>query len=153
TTLQSAETLFHQDLNGDGQVGIPGAYVIENNGTTTLESFANENFLQDSRSNSTFLRFQGAPVVAGQFAPGWPIAAEETANGYEVAWKQGTGPYQYSVWNIDFSGNYLNNAIGAVSGTDPTLESAETLFQQDLNGDGQVGVPVANVLESVGATK
>ena len=52
----------------------------------------------------------GAPVVAGQFGQSWtPIGAEQTASGYEVAWKM-TGADQYTVWTTDNSGNYLSSA-------------------------------------------
>ena len=68
-----------------------------------------------------------------------PIGAEQTASGYEVAWKV-TGADQYTVWNTDSSGNFISNTIGAVSGTSAALESLETSFHQDLNGDGVIGV-------------
>ena len=45
--------------------------------------------------------------VAGQFGAWAPIGAEQTASGYEVAWKV-TGADQYTVWNTDSSGNYLS---------------------------------------------
>jgi hypothetical protein len=45
------------------------------------------------------------------------------------------------VWNTDTNGNYISGATGAVSGSDPTLEALEPSFQQDLNGDGTIGVP------------
>ena len=64
-----------------------------------------------------------------------PIGAEQTASGYEVAWKV-TGADQYQVWNTDNSGNFVSSA-GVVSGTSAALESFETSFQQDLNGDGR----------------
>src|SRR5258708_32946924 len=77
-------------------------------------------------------------VVAGQFG-GWvPIGAEQTATGYEVAW---TGGGQYSVWNTDSDGNKILS-IGAFSATSIALESLETSFHQDLNGDGVIGLAV-----------
>ena len=68
-----------------------------------------------------------------------PIGAEQTASGYEVAWKN-AGADQYSVWNTDSNGNFLSNLIAPVSGTSTALESLETSFHQDLNGDGVIGV-------------
>ena len=38
-----------------------------------------------------------------------PIGAEQTASGYEVAWKI-PGADHYTVWNTDSSGNYVSNA-------------------------------------------
>jgi len=51
------------------------------------------------------------------------------------------GADQYSAWATDSNGNYTGNIIGVVSGTSGTLESLETSFHQDLNGDGVIGVP------------
>ena len=73
--------------------------------------------------------------MAGQFGAWTPIGAEQTATGYEVAWKV-AGADQYTVWNTDSSGNYVSNIVGVVSGTSTALESLETSFHQDLNGDG-----------------
>ena len=50
----------------------------------------------------------------------------------------GTG--QYTVWTTDSNGNYNGNPIGVVSGNSYALESLEPAFNQDLNGDGQIGV-------------
>ena len=77
-------------------------------------------------------------MVAGQFGSWTPIGAEQTASGYEVAWKV-AGADQYTVWNTDSSGNYVSNTSAWCPGTAPALESLETSFQQDLNGDGTIG--------------
>ena len=76
-----------------------------------------------------------------QFGGHWvPIGAEQTASGYEVAWKV-TGADQYTVWYTDNSGNYVSSAFDVASGTSAALQSFETSFQQDLNGDGSIGLP------------
>ncbi|MGA7965854.1 MAG: hypothetical protein WCB49_08215, partial [Gammaproteobacteria bacterium] len=75
----------------------------------------------------------------GQFS-GWsPIGAEATASGYEVAWKSSSG--SYTAWNTDSNGNFVSGTLGIVSGTSLPLETIETSFQQDLNGDGMIGSP------------
>ena len=143
TALKSLETSFHQDLNGDGVIGIPAATaaVIEALGATSLVEAGNNYFL-DSISTGTGpeLKFGGAAVVAGQFAPYTPIGVEQTAGGYEVAF-QNSGANQFSIWNTDSNGNFLSYSV--YSGTSTALESLETSFHQDLNGDGVIGVPVA----------
>jgi hypothetical protein len=48
--------------------------------------------------------------VAGQFGAWAPIGAEQTATGYEVAWKNGNAD-QYTIWNTDSGGNYLSKTI------------------------------------------
>src|SRR5258708_1220400 len=95
------------------------------------------------------LKFRAGPVTAGQFGAWAPIGAEQTATGYEVAWKV-TGADQYTVWNTDSSGNFTSYAIGTVSGISSALESLETSFHQDLNGDGMIGLPTS-VIEAAGS--
>jgi hypothetical protein len=73
-----------------------------------------------------------------------PIGAEAIGSGYEIAWKF-QGQDLYTVWNVDSSGNYTSNAIGAVAvaGASSALEAFETSFHQDLNGDGVIGIPAS----------
>ena len=72
------------------------------------------------------LRYAGAYVAAGQFGAWAPIAAEQTAGGYQVAWQFGTTD-QYVVWNTDSSGNYLSQSA-VVSGSSATLRAFENAF-------------------------
>ena len=120
--------------------------MIEAFGSTSLLAEGNNYFLQPNGGSAVELSFGGAPVVAGQFdqyGGNWvPIGTEQTANGYEVAWKV-TGADQFTVWSTDSSGNYLSSAFNSASGTSATLKSFEPSFQQDLNGDGTIGVPGA----------
>ena len=64
-------------------------------------------------------------------------------------------PEQYAIWTTDNNGNYIGLAFGVVSGTDPNLKSIETVFQQDLNGDGTIGLPASpgTTIKSFGVTK
>jgi protocatechuate 3,4-dioxygenase beta subunit len=141
--------------------------VIEAFGSTSLVEVSN-NFYLDINSNSTStitgvgpeLKYAGAAVSAGQFGGWTPIGVEQTATGYEVAWKV-TGADQYSVWSTDSNGNYISNTVsnvnGAVSGSSTALQTIETTFHQDLNGDGVIGVPTGSsptttVIESFGST-
>jgi hypothetical protein len=149
--LQTAETLFQQDLNGDGHIGLPPAIAIESNGVTKLAAAGSLFYLQDSLSAGPSLKFQGANFTAGQFGAWTPISAEKVGNGYEVAWKFGNAD-QYTVWSLDGNGNYTGNVVGAVPGSNAALQSTETLFQQDLNGDGRIGGPVTTPIENWGNT-
>ena len=149
-TLESAEITLHQDLNGDGTIGIPGRIVIESFGSTYLTEVGNNFYLDSSSGVGPSLKLSGANVVAGQFG-GWGfIGAETTAGGYEVALKL-AGAEQYAVWNTDSNGNYLSGG-SILAATDPTLESAEITLHQDLNGDGTIGIPGRIVIESFGST-
>jgi 20S proteasome alpha/beta subunit len=151
-TLESLENSFHQDLNGDGVIGIPVATVIEAFGSTNLTEVNGSFYLYSNTTGSgPELKYGGAVFVAGQLGGWTPIGTEQTATGYEVALKV-TGADQYTVWNTDANGNYVSNAIGAVSGTSSALEFFENSFHQDLNGDGVIGIPGAKVIESFGST-
>src|SRR6202035_345724 len=140
--------------NGDGVIGVTlSSTVIEAFGSTKLVQIGNNYFLE---SNSTGigpeLQYLGAPVVAGEFAGATPIGAEATATGYEIAWNVGGG--QYAVWNTDSNGSFVSHALFATPGTSAVLESFEPSFQQDLNGDGLIGVnPTPLVIESTSSTK
>jgi hypothetical protein len=144
STIQGLSAVDKQQLDALGfHTLTPVTTVIEAFGSTSLVQVGN-NFYLNSISSGTGpeLKYNGSAVTAGEFGSYAPIGAEQTATGYEVAWKV-TGADQYSVWNIDSSGNYVSNATGGdVSGSNLTLRSLETSFHQDLNGDGVIGTSV-----------
>jgi hypothetical protein len=144
--LETYETSFHQDLNGDGAIGVTST-VIESNGTTTLVAVADQYALENSSRNGPHLQLNGAPVVAGQLSPWVPFAVVQTATGYEVAWQLGDS---FDIWNTDSNGNYVSQS-GSTSGSSYALESYETIFDHDLNGDGTIGI-TSTVIESNGTT-
>ncbi|RZN08687.1 protease [Bradyrhizobium genosp. SA-3] len=153
SNVDSFETSFHQDLNGDGTIGIPpvAGTIIESLGSTSLVQVGG-NYFFNLVAGGTGVEFGygGNPVTQGQFG-GWsPIGVEAISNGYEVAWKSGS---QYTVWYTDNSGNYTSNA-GLLAVNSTTLESFETSFHQDLNGDGTIGIPAVagTIIESLGST-
>jgi hypothetical protein len=90
----------------------------------------------------------GALVTVGEVGASVPIGAEETAGGYEVAWKVPRTD-QYSVWTTDSSGNY-EFTTGIVSGLSSLLQVAESSFHQDLNCDGAIG-PHTMLIEAHGS--
>src|SRR6185437_6923092 len=90
------------------------------------------------------------PVTVGQFG-GWvPIGAVQTASGYDVAWKL-SSTNQYTVWSTDSSGNKTAGILGAVAGNSYALEALEPTFNQDLNGDGTIGL-VTTAIQTDGST-
>ena len=145
--LESFESSFHQDLNGDGVIGLVQT-VIEADGSTSLVE-AGGNFYLSTTGADPMLKQGGVAVTAGQF-PGWaPIAAEQTATGYEVAWKV-AATNGYTVWTTDSGGNFISSTA-IMSATSNALESFESSFHQDLNGDGVIGL-VQTVIEADGST-
>src|SRR5256884_2321904 len=132
TTLKSLETSFHQDLNGDGTVGVAST-VIEAQGSTSLVQADNNYHLNNISSGSgPSLKYGGAAVTVGQFDPYVPVAVEQTAGGYQVALKYAAGN-QLSIWRPARTAHYLSNTL--YRSNSATLKSLETSFQQDLNGD------------------
>ena len=114
--------------------------IVEQAGTTSLVQVGNTWFMPAvGEPSGPQLMLDGAPVVAGNSGGWMPIAAEAAETGYVVVWKNGNAD-QYAVWNTDAKGNYLWTAMGAVPGSDAAIESRETLFQQDLSGDGKIGI-------------
>src|SRR5258708_30227091 len=124
-------------MRGDGFTGVM-TFVIQTGGSTSLTEVGSNFFLYDGGTGAA-LKYSGAAVVAGQFG-GWvPIGAEHTTGGYDVAWKM-PDVDQFTVWRTDSNGNYISNLTGSVSGSSAALESLETIFHQDLNRDGTIGI-------------
>jgi Tryptophan-rich Synechocystis species C-terminal domain/Putative esterase len=144
--LESIEPSFNDDLNGDGTIGIPlpsNATVIESSGSTRLLAAGSNYLIEPNGGGAVQLVYGGQPVVAGEFGGLTPIAAQQTASGFEVAWRT-PGADQYQVWDTDSSGNYVSVPLNNVSGTSPALVSMETSFNDDLNNDGVIGAPPAS---------
>ncbi|MCP3390673.1 Ig-like domain-containing protein [Bradyrhizobium sp. CCGB12] len=171
--LKSLETTFHQDLNGDGQIGTsttstptsptsptsPTAdKVVESAGATRLVESGDKFYLNGSTGTGPTLKHGGVDFIDGSDGTWSPIAAEKTATGYQVVWKEAsTG--KYTAWNTDSNGNYVSHVSAlkdsgwGVSGSNSGLKSLETSFHQDLNGDGQVATSsVAAATSQVAAT-
>jgi hypothetical protein len=165
--LKLLETSFHQDLNGDGQIGASStgtptsptpapSKVIESAGATSLVESGDKYYLNDSSGSGPSLKYHGVDFVDGTDGTWAPIAAEKTATGYQVVWKEASTSL-YTAWNTDNNGNYVSHAStltgstsgGAVSGTNSGLKLLETSFHQDLNGDGQIGASSAAVLTHI----
>ena len=123
-----------------------GPTVIESEGSTSLVESGGKYLVQPRGGPAVALSFGGSPVVDGEFdqrGGHWvPVAAERTANGYQVAWKV-KGADQYRVWDVDARGGYRSTALNAASGSSVALASFEPSFGQDLNGDGALGATAA----------
>ncbi|NOJ44677.1 hypothetical protein HCN58_35395, partial [Bradyrhizobium sp. WSM 1791] len=133
-----------------GVIGVPNV-VIETSGSTSLVQTGNVYQLNPvGGGTGPTAKYLGSSITVGQFG-GWaPIGAEATASGYQVAWKL-AGADQYTVWSTDTNGNDTVKLLDSVSGGSAALQSIETSFAQDLNGDGVIGVPNV-VIETSGST-
>ena len=158
-SLKALEPTLQQDLNGDGTIGVPAA------ASTTIEAFGSTrlvlsggNYHLDSIATGTgpILKYAGSAVIAANWGTWSVIAAEQVSGGgYDVVWKESTSG-QYSVWSTDSNGNFLTT-LGSASqmvGSDPSLKALEPTLQQDLNGDGIIGVPSSGTtIEAFGSTR
>jgi hypothetical protein len=104
--LESLETTFGQNFNGDGTLGVVTT-VIESSGATTLAQVTNTYSLYaHGTTTGPQVKISGAAVTAGQFGAWTPLGAEPMAGGYQIVWKNG-GADQYVVWTVDGSSNWL----------------------------------------------
>ena len=152
--LRSLEPSFQQDLNGDGVIGVPSTVTaIETYGNTSLAVVGNNYGLNPSGGGTGPLLKYGSVITVGQYGAWTFIGAEQISGGYQVALHL-PGSDQYTVWNTDTNGNVVSNGTGGiVSGASNALKSLEPSFQQDLNGDGVIGVAVTTVvIEAYGNT-
>ncbi|SED91196.1 Ig-like domain-containing protein [Bradyrhizobium erythrophlei] len=144
--LRSLESTMHQDLNGDGTIGLP-VKIIETAGSTILEQVGNSLHFVTGSTDVVF-KLAGAAVSTDQFPSYNFVGAEKTTTGYDVAWKAaGTG--LYTVAATDASGNFLSTIVDSVSGSNTSLLSLESTMHQDLNGDGTIGLKAGTVATSV----
>jgi hypothetical protein len=152
SALETAETVLHQDLNGDGVIGVAAANVIEAAGSTRLVELGSNFYLESAAGYGPELQYGSSPVASGQFASWTALGAEQTTTGYEVVWKN-AGTDQFVIWGTD-SGGHQTSSTAAYDATSSTLEQAELSFHQDLNGDGTIGPPAqpSTVIEAFGST-
>ena len=132
-------------------VGPPATTVISDDLGTSLVQVGSRFFLWSSSGQGPALQYGGGDVIAGEFGDWTPIGAiQQSSGGYLVAWQSGIGASaQYTVWDTEGNGNYLDSATGAVSGSNFALEELELSFGQDLNGDGTIGPgPVTKTIQT-----
>ena len=141
--LESAETTFGQDFNHDGTIGV-STVVIESAGSTRLVMIADTYYLLQANSQlGPLLTYGGAAVTMGMFGAWTPIGAEQTANGYQVAWRGAAGSDQYQVWDVNSSGAFRSNYAGVMASGNWIMKTVETTLRQDLNNDGLTGLPTS----------
>ncbi|WP_456622694.1 M10 family metallopeptidase C-terminal domain-containing protein, partial [Bradyrhizobium sp. P5_C12] len=109
-SLRALETTFHQDLNGDGTIGLPVAVTsdvtIESAGSTSLVlSGGNYHLNSISTGTGPVLKYLGSPVIAANWGSWSVVGAEQVSGGgYDVAWKYAPDGH-FSIWSTDSNGN------------------------------------------------
>jgi len=124
---------------------------IETVGNTKLAQVDDNYFMyQGDGSSGVLVRYNGAPFTVGQNGAWRALGAEQTANGYSVWWRNGSAN-QFTQWHTDSNGNFISRDE-IVPASSYALQSSESVFQQDFNGDGTLGV-VSSSIETAGNTK
>ena len=153
STLQQLTAVDLKELDALGfHLASNISTTIQTDGATSLVQTGSNYFLNNvSTGTGPELMYGGAPVTIGEFGSLTPIGAIQTASGYDIAWKI-PGTNQFTFWTTDNNGNCTSNVTGGfVTGTSFTLESFETIFGQDLNGDGSIGV-TSSLIQADGST-
>ena len=110
--------------------------MIEANGSPSFTAVGDHFFLYDGSGSGPSLKYGGMDAVAGQFGAWTPIGAEQTATGYEVAWKLWE---RRSVLGLEHRQQRQLPLVYSRVKSDYALQSLEPIFQQDLNSDGLIG--------------
>jgi serralysin len=145
TALENFETIFGKDLNGDGTIGPPPPpppTTISVDGTTTLAQSGNDYFLDVTGSNTLGPEITQGGVAATPGVYSAIYAVKLSSGGYDVAWQE-VGSQMFTIWSVDSNGNFIANIGNNLAGNSTALENFETIFGQDLNGNGNIGSSVS----------
>ena len=142
--LEGVEANFGETFAGAGAEATPTT--IATNGATTLAEVGNLFELNPAGGGTgPLLQLNGSLVTAGEFPLGWtPIGAKKTSSGYQVAWSV-PGQNEYTVWNVNSSGDFTGDSTGIVSGESSALEGLTPSFGEDLNDDGRLSPPAGSL--------
>jgi subtilisin family serine protease len=130
-------------------VGTAGAVVgtIQNDDYQVVEAFggtklvkdsANRFFAQVANNTPVSIKYGGSQVVQGGIS-GWETLGVETVAGVnQVMWKYTLGN-SLSIWKLDGNWNWTSSQGGWGLNSAEALQQ-ETIFQQDFNGNGIIGL-------------
>jgi hypothetical protein len=142
--LQAIEASFNQDF-----IYPTGSTVIQTDtnsfGSTSLVEVGSDFYMYAAGTTTgPELQYNSSPFTASELSSYALIgAALLPGGGYEVAFKDASTD-QFSIWDTNSSGNFISYSL--YSGNSPVLESLEKSFNQDLNGDGTIGLPTGTTL-------
>nr|NCR10038.1 T9SS type A sorting domain-containing protein [Microcystis aeruginosa LG13-11] len=126
---------------------------------TPIEAFGNTKLVKDTTNNlyaqidnnNPIAIKNGGTQITTNIYSGWQTLAAETVNGVnQVLWKYNDGNYLH-LWTLDSNWNW-QSSTGWWGLNSPEAFTQETNFQQDFNGDNQIGNPYTPI-EAFGNTK
>jgi hypothetical protein len=142
--LEGVEANFRESFAGAGAEATPTP--VSTNGATTLAEVGNLFELNPAGGGTgPLLQLNGSLVTAGEFPLGWtPTGAEKTSSGYEVTWSL-PGQDEYTVWDVNSSGEFTGDSTGIVSSESTPLEGLTPSSGEDLNDDGKLSAPAGSL--------
>ena len=138
TLAGGTQSFTAKAMDAAGNVSAASAALTVTISAQAKVSKVRNHYYVSTSKTDPILTYAGAPVVTDQTA-GRRSARCRRQRGMRLSGRL-TGADQYTVWNTDSNGNFVSDTLGVVSGTSYALESLETSFQQDLNGDGTIGL-------------
>ncbi|WP_253257739.1 bluetail domain-containing putative surface protein, partial [Microcystis aeruginosa] len=139
TQAFSQETNFQQDFNGDGFIGQPFTPIEAFGNTKLVQDATNKLYAQIGNNNPIAIK-NGATHITTNTYPGWQILAAETVNGINQVLLRNTSQNLLYIWNLDSNWSWQSSQGGWGLNSTQAF-SQETNFQQDFNGDNQIGNP------------
>jgi len=138
------ETNFQQDFNGDGIIGQLYTPIEAFGNTKLVKDTTNKLYTQIGNNNPIAINISGTQITTNIY-PGWQTLAAETVNGVnQVLWKYNDGNYLH-LWSLDSNWNW-QSSTGWWGLNSSEAFTQETNFQQDFNGDNQIGNPSPGIL-------
>ncbi|WP_080949718.1 pre-peptidase C-terminal domain-containing protein [Microcystis aeruginosa] len=138
------ETNFQQDFNGDGIIGSPYTPIETFGNTKLVQDATNNLYAQIGNNNPTAIKNGGTQITTNIY-PGWQTLAAETVNGVnQILWKYNDSNHLH-LWTLDSNWNWQSsNGWWGLNSSEAFTQ--ETNFQQDFNGDNQIGNPSLGIL-------
>ena len=122
----------------------------------TIETFGNTKLVQDTtnklytqigNNNPTAIKIWDTQITTNSYS-GWQTLAAETVNGVnQVLWKYNDSNHLH-LWTLDSNWNW-QSSTGWWGLNSSEAFTQETNFQQDFNGDNQIGNPLPNIASSL----
>ncbi|TRU70255.1 MAG: hypothetical protein EWV46_14610, partial [Microcystis viridis Mv_BB_P_19951000_S69D] len=164
TTVEPDETVILTLATGTGYTigtttAVTGTITNDDISVTPIEAFGNTKLVKDATNklyaqigdNNPIAIKNGGTQITTNIYSGWQTLAAETVNGVnQVLWKYNDGNYLH-LWSLDNNWNW-QSSTGWWGLNSPEAFTQETNFQQDFNGDNQIGNPYTPI-EAFGNTK
>ncbi len=161
-SITKFETDFKQDLNGDGAIGVDPSTLVnvktDTTGATVARGTGSDLYIKDGNNAIAVSdTYGGAPSL--EYSNSWTYDGKTNSNKSEVyaAEKQSDGTFKLAVKYTNQYGdttdvNWQVHTLSATGALDwgkstwsRSITNSERLFNQDINGDGTIGLLPTNL--------